>query len=157
MFRGLCDRRCVASSLKNLGLVARRRGETGDARALYEESLLLRIEMDDAAGIAECLAGMAGIELSSDQPESAARLLGAAAAIREALGITPWMGETELIEADERAVERLLGPTRYAEAVASGRALPVERATALALGTGVGPAADTVRIERTASPAGLAG
>jgi tetratricopeptide (TPR) repeat protein len=141
MFRDLCDRRCVASSLKNLGVVARAQGEAAGARALYEESLQLRIEMDDPAGIAECLAGLAGLELAADRAESAARLLGAAAAIREALGAVPWMGERQLIEADVAAAAAVLGQDRFAEAMASGRALPIEDAARFALGTGVSGAA----------------
>jgi hypothetical protein len=47
------------------------------------------------------------------------------------------MGDLELLEADETEVADVLGPDRYAKAIAWGRGLPIERAAALALGGGV--------------------
>jgi hypothetical protein len=61
-------------------------GDTGQAIALVEESLTLRRELGDKYGIIESLEGLAGSAVAQGQLEQAARLLGAAAALRQATG-----------------------------------------------------------------------
>jgi hypothetical protein len=77
--------RCVASTLMNLGHVAIHRGEVDDAAGLFAQSLGLRRDLGDQAGIAECLEAFAAVIEGHDQA-GAVRLLGAAEALRDATG-----------------------------------------------------------------------
>jgi predicted ATPase/DNA-binding SARP family transcriptional activator len=135
-FKELCDRRCIASSLKNLGVTAQARGDRSTARGLFEESLRLRIELNDPAGIAECLAGMAGLELSEGRADEAARLLGAAAAMRSALGVVPWMGDEQALADDAASARAALGPEGFESAWQAGGSLDRDAAVELALSSG---------------------
>ena len=54
--------------------------------AFMAESLALRREMGERLGIAECLEELAAVAAGSGEPARAARLLGAAEAIRMAIG-----------------------------------------------------------------------
>ena len=76
----------MATALNRLGTVAHAQGDDGRATALYEESLTLCRELGDKHGLAECLEGLAGVAVAQQHLERAARLLGAAAALREAIG-----------------------------------------------------------------------
>jgi hypothetical protein len=82
---------------------------------------------------AATLEGMAALEQAEGQGERAAQLLGAAAALREALG-TPLrpidMSEHETLRA---ALHEALGEDAFAAAFAAGRALNWEEAVAYAL------------------------
>ena len=86
-FRNLGNRRYVASALSELGRVAASSGDVATARDLYEESLGLLIELGDRFFIVEVLEGLADAAVRLKNPAWAARLLGAAHALRETLGI----------------------------------------------------------------------
>jgi len=71
--------------LHNLGHVLHRQGDDRQARALFAEALVLCRALGDRRGVAESVAGLACL-LAETQPEHTARLLGAAAAVIEAMG-----------------------------------------------------------------------
>ena len=83
--------------------------------------------------MADALDGVAGVAAARGQAERAARLHGAAAALREQLGATvvPW--EHPAHERDLAAVRAALEPEAFAAAWAAGAALPLEAAVAEAL------------------------
>ncbi len=68
----------TAWSLFNFARVAKARGDFARAARLYQESLVLRAEDRDVAGIADSLVGLANVRAGGGWPERAARLLGAA-------------------------------------------------------------------------------
>jgi predicted ATPase/DNA-binding SARP family transcriptional activator/Tfp pilus assembly protein PilF len=127
------DRAETAVSLYNLGAVATIQGDLEAARSFLEESLILRREIGDRHGIEEGLRGFAELEYAEHRPERAARLIGAAEALRDALG-------TPLPVRDRATYDDLLGSVRsrltreaFARAHAQGRALSPEQAVAYAL------------------------
>jgi tetratricopeptide (TPR) repeat protein len=158
----------VAESLAALGLVARGRGEWLRARTLWSESLTLFQRQGNPRGVAECLEGLAslaalagpdGTETGAQRRQGgrreaergcgprfaharrAARLLGAAEALREAAGapIAPrYQGE---YEAQVAAVRDRLPAAAFAAAWADGREMPEDRAVtfALEIRDGIGP------------------
>lgn len=97
-------------------------GELSTARRLFEESLRLFQDNGYKPGILACLEGLAEILTAEAASQRAARLLGAAAALRQELGQPPI--ESEPIEC---------GDTALATAWAEGRALTLEQAIAHAL------------------------
>jgi hypothetical protein len=108
------------------------RGEGSQELALLKQALALSQEAGDMLGIARSLEGLAGTALVS-KPERAARLLGAAAALREVLGAPVPAREREDHNRAVAALRTALGETAFAEDWTAGEALPVEKAVAEAL------------------------
>ena len=67
-----------ASALYHLGTIALEQGDHARAQVYYTESLMLRWELGDRRGIADCLEGLAGVASIRGLAESAAQLCGAA-------------------------------------------------------------------------------
>ena len=132
-------------------LVAERRGEVERVVGLAEEVLALGRELGSRTAVANVLERLARVARARGDPGLAARLLGAAEALREALGQTPSIAERGDYEAQLAAVLEALGEEAFAAAWAEGRAMPPERATeqALAVPSVAARLADT-------SPAGQA-
>jgi tetratricopeptide (TPR) repeat protein len=132
IFQELGDGAGIGAALASQAKLAHDEGDTDAARGLYLESLALFQELKSRLEIAEVLEGLAAVDTSDAQPERAARLFGAAEALREAIG-TPVppadRGELERQVADARAA---LGDDRFAAAWAAGRVLTPEQAVALA-------------------------
>src|SRR5262249_54365576 len=84
--RATGSRQGTAISLEKLASAAAVREDTETARALYEEGLLLALELDNPLTIASCLEGLAAILPVQGQAAWAVRLWGAAEAVREAIG-----------------------------------------------------------------------
>ena len=121
----------AAGALVNLGTLMLDRGEPERARAYLRESLALHWELREKDGIAYCLEGTAGVLVAAQQPEAAweaARLLGAATALRRSLNVP--LSPTERVRNDrDRACARAtLGPTRYEEAQSEGERLSMAQA-----------------------------
>ena len=110
-------------------------GNLGEARGLFAESLGIRREVGDRIGIAHCLAGLGGVAWLQAQPERAARVLGAAEALLEALGARLDVNERDLYDRTVAALRGHFDAGRFAAAWAAGQALPLEAAIAKALET----------------------
>jgi hypothetical protein len=136
LFSGLGDRRGRAWALHGLAVVARWSDELLGGRALEEQSLALRRDLGNRQGMAECLAGMAELAHAQGQPERAARLLGAADAICEALGHALVRHAKQSYERGVAAARTTLGEEAFARAWAEGRALSLEQAIIFALEEG---------------------
>ena len=152
LLRQLNHQRGVAWSLNGLGAVALATGNTAGARALIAEALALRLEHGDKRGIAESLEYLASIARVSGEAELDARLLGAAAKMREAIGAPCWPVERVRQEAETAAARRALGRAGFDASWAEGRQMTVESAIAdalanLAVPTSALPAGD-VRDDR---------
>jgi DNA-binding NarL/FixJ family response regulator len=102
---------------------------------LYQESLALLYEQGDRPSIASRLRGLALIAAMMRQHLRAARLWGAADALREAIG-APEPRQNARAQEAIAATRRGLGDDAFAAAWASGRALPLAEAVAEALQTG---------------------
>ncbi|MGH7267910.1 MAG: sigma 54-interacting transcriptional regulator [Candidatus Rokuibacteriota bacterium] len=84
--RDLGDRRGIGGSLWTLGRLALWGRDLEGAEQLARESLAIRSELDDRLGLACCLEVLAEVAFVQGQHARAARLLGAAAAERQAIG-----------------------------------------------------------------------
>ena len=124
-FRTVGDRGYVAAALAYRGMAAVSRGDLGAARTAYAASLALAHELNELTSFAWSLTGAASLAHADGQPATAARLLGAAAALREAIGEADWP------EADPVAVVRsALGDDRFAKGWQQGRNLSREQVIA---------------------------
>jgi predicted ATPase/DNA-binding SARP family transcriptional activator len=130
------DEAGIAYALDELALVALREGQSREARALLAESLRL---MQTAGAtnliVMAALDSHAAAIAADGGGEEAARLLGAAEALRQSMGIRPLFQEK--IESPRNlavaAARDQLGDDAFAEAFADGRTLSFEQAVALAL------------------------
>ena len=120
------DRRCTASSLKNLGLVAIEEGGLGRATALLTEAMRLRRELGDVAGLAECLEGLAVVHSRSGDHEAAVTLVSLASATRGATGANPSPADRERAAAAADLARRHLPPDRFEAAIDRGRDIDVD-------------------------------
>jgi predicted ATPase len=121
-------------ALLNLGHAARAREQADQATRWYQESLTtVPQRWRITSWIASALDSLAGIAQEHGRPERAARLLGAAEALRESIGepLSPVM-RTEY-DRDVAATRAQLDEPTYAVARAAGRALPLEQVIAYAL------------------------
>jgi len=145
LFRSLRHRRGMGYALASLSQVARARGDRARTLALLAEGLALHAEQGDRAGVAERLEAMAGASvlagrhgLRRDAPTRdalvrAARLMGAAEALREAIRAPLRPGERRDYDRDVAFVRAQLGSSLLESAWAEGHAMPLERAIEQAL------------------------
>ena len=84
-FAGSQDRSAILIVTHHLGQIARRLNDIARAGQLYSQSLRMARELNNQHMVARCLAGLAGVALLQSHPEKAARLLGAAFRLFDAL------------------------------------------------------------------------
>jgi predicted ATPase/DNA-binding CsgD family transcriptional regulator len=123
----------LSGTLRTLGDLLRDRGDLDGAMARYREAVKLAQEHGHRLHLAEALAGVASVVADRGQPERAARLYGAAAALREAIGVPDVGRERPASERGVSTVRTALAPEAFAAAWESGRAMPPQQAVAEAL------------------------
>jgi tetratricopeptide (TPR) repeat protein len=131
--RELGDRVRVAANLIGLGEVATDRGEHDQAAALLEEGLVRWRELGHKRSFADGLEAFAGLAGAQRRPRRAARLLGAAAGLRDALGLPLPPAERPRYERHEAAARAAPGDEVFVRTRAEGKAMTPEQAVAYAL------------------------
>lgn len=126
--RDLGDRHGMGITLAGLGMVAVVRGDVKAAAAALKESLQIRVAQKDADGVVECLEALSRIV---GDPASAARLLGASAALRPTK--TRHGLPTPSDEGHTLAVRKMLGARSFQAAWREGEAMTLDQAGAYAL------------------------
>jgi non-specific serine/threonine protein kinase len=130
--RDVGDGWLLGAPLYGLAMVASYRGDVR-AAALLEESLRLSRENGDRRRIAKCLDGFAGLAVETGQATRAARLVGAASALRESTGAVV----DPMDRADHAHIvaktRRALGDTAFDRALAEGSVMDQQRAVVEAL------------------------
>lgn len=129
-FRELGSRLHVAVALQNLGHVRNRLGDQSEALSYFLESLALFRALGHQVGIAAGLAGVAGVKIAQGQPRAAARLLGAAEHIVEALGTMLAAADRVDWKRNQQAAEEALGLEAFTAARTEGGRLSLEHALA---------------------------
>jgi predicted ATPase len=117
-----------------LGQLAQRRGDLPTALALHRQGLALSRDLADPRRIAYTLEYLVNVVVAAGQGEQAARLLGTATALREAIGAPRPSVERTLNEQAVATARQALGEAAWAAAFAAGRAMTLEDAIAEALG-----------------------
>jgi hypothetical protein len=100
------DRRCTASTFKNLAIIASAHGDHDRCATLFRDAIRLRCELGDFAGLAECFTGLADDLAQRDRHQEAAVLIAAAEERRRISGATASPEEVraaERVEARRRA------------------------------------------------------
>jgi predicted ATPase len=122
----------IAVNLVNLAWVALRVDETDRARSLLSEALRAFDELGDPDGIAECIEAVAVLASRETHALQAARLSGAAHALRELHSTPRAVAEQEDLDRNLEPARGILGERAFAEAFAAGCELTQHAAVAAA-------------------------
>jgi predicted ATPase/DNA-binding CsgD family transcriptional regulator len=112
--------------LCNLALTARLSGNVGRAITHYLAGLKLAHRLNHSEDLLYCLAGIGGVEVERRRFERAARLLGAATTLADAVGIPLQPLEQEQFDRDIAAARAALSDASFSQAWDAGRSLTVE-------------------------------
>ena len=129
--RLLGDRGTIAKDAYFLGDALSGLRDHAAARALYEESLNLSLELGDRWVSTISVEGLARTAAATAQPEAAARLLGAADAQRDATGATRSAYWQALYERTVTATRSKLGTAAFDAAWQAGHALALDDAASI--------------------------
>ncbi|HEV2439459.1 MAG TPA: tetratricopeptide repeat protein [bacterium] len=123
----------ISYSLRNIGIVALHQGNYDRASAAYKESLIVGRDIGDRWVAEECFLGLARVASARGEHEQAARLLGVADGLRDALGhrLSP-IDQADYDECVART-RRGLGEVRFVAVLAQGKAMAVDEAVTYAL------------------------
>jgi hypothetical protein len=116
----------------NLAHAVHRLGDRDQAHGLFTEALALFRELGDRRGMAECVAGLAGL-VAASEPERTVRLFGATSAIADTMGsrLAPSnQGDYDYALAIARA---RLGDQAFDAAWGQGQLMTLEQAVAEAV------------------------
>jgi non-specific serine/threonine protein kinase len=144
----------VSWSLWGLGRLVGAQGEYGQAAAAFRESLALARVMERSDFVIMDIEGLAMVAAGEAQPARAARLLGAADALRTAIDVPRPPVEQPAYQATTRAAQVVLGAAGFAAAWAAGARLLLDQAVAEALGDEVA-SAPAAPVPTPRDPAGL--
>ena len=141
-FRELDYPWAVAWSAWGLGTTLSAQGRLDEAGPLLAEALRIYTQINDPRGVAQCLEALAYIASEQAQYETAARLAGAACALRERVAARPPDAEQARNSAVERALAQALGPRGADRLIHAGRTMPAQQAAdlAMAVASGAAPA-----------------
>lgn len=118
--------------LIGLGDLAAEAGDFATATSQYQAALEIRHRLGDRLGTAGALERMAGV--ATRQPERAARLIGAAAAIRDRAGAPLSIGAQAELDRFLAELAAEIGREAVDAGLAAGRAMPAGEAVAFARG-----------------------
>jgi predicted ATPase/transcriptional regulator with XRE-family HTH domain len=124
----LGQRHEMAYLLWSRGWLARLQSNHQQAVKFFNEGLRLWQEVGDKRHIAECLVGLAGVNVDLGQAEIAARLMGTAEAIREVTNSPLPPVDRTNYDRDFAIIRSQLGETNFIKAWAEGRAMTMEQA-----------------------------
>jgi predicted ATPase/class 3 adenylate cyclase/DNA-binding CsgD family transcriptional regulator len=128
----LDNHRLVASADHHLGLLARRRGQLGTAENLHHEALARQARLGLLPGVVDSLEALAALASDTESFAEAARLHGAASALRTGIALARWPAELAGHEAEVARAADGLGAVAFAEAWAAGEGLTMNEAVAYA-------------------------
>ena len=133
LWRELGDQQYIATVLHNLGRLAQRQGDTRRAVALLADSLTRFQCLQIPNGVALCLRGLAGVAVELQRLEPAARILGAAGALAERVGVVEDSADRAQSESALEAARSRLGAEQFAALWSAGKEFSMDAAVAEAL------------------------
>jgi predicted ATPase/class 3 adenylate cyclase len=132
-FMELGDERFVLACRSDLAHALRRGGRLDAALAMYRETIAGWVHLGHRGAVANQLENIAYVYVDQGRYERAARLLGAAAAIREAARAAMAFDEEPEFRTFTDRVRAALPPVAFDAATAAGHALTIRDAVALAV------------------------
>jgi hypothetical protein len=126
----------IALALLNLGDARCALGDAAAAKPLLGESAARFVRLGNQRGVAFALESLAGVAVAQREAERAARLWGAAEAVRDAFGMPLPPSQRAAYERDLARARSQLDEAVFAAAWSEGRELEPKQAVAYAVGQG---------------------
>jgi tetratricopeptide (TPR) repeat protein len=120
-------------SYVRLGYVALHQGMINEARQIFTESVQNFQKDKYNIGVIFALEGVAGLDIATDKPERAARLIGWADTKREEIGDSRWRVEQAEIDKIAATCNVKMGKASFSEAYQEGKKMSLDEAIADAL------------------------
>jgi predicted ATPase/class 3 adenylate cyclase len=140
LFGQIGDRHFVTVAQSERAHIERLQGRYEQAMALYARTIVGWQELGHRAGAAHQLECIGFIAIAQSQPQKAARLLGAAEAMRESIESQMTPAEREEYDRHFAALRGQLSEAEFAAAWAAGRTLSLDEAVAYASSPASDPA-----------------
>ena len=121
-----------ARFVHSLGYSAQHEGDERRAESQFRKSLKMFRQLGNRRGMAECMAGLAGLKARQGQAEWGAVMLSAADSVLKATGGAWWPADRVEVEANQEFILSALGEAEWNAAQIKGRAMTLEQALAFA-------------------------
>ncbi|GAB4059427.1 DUF4062 domain-containing protein [Catellatospora paridis] len=128
--RSLNDRNLRAEAHYELALDVMPRDDSGPARAHLAVAVAHYRDLDHLEGLTRCVAALGALALRHGDCRLAARLLGAAAATRDHIGLAPWPTVREWERRTDDRLRAVMPGDAYRGLLESGRSLTITDALA---------------------------
>jgi tetratricopeptide (TPR) repeat protein len=132
LLRNTGDSGDLARFVHSLGYVAQHEEEFELAESQFRKSLMMFRRLGNRRGIAECLAGLAGLKARQGQIEWGTILLSAAESILKATGGAWWPADRIEVEQNREIMKFSLKPDKFTKAWKTGAAMNMDQAIAFA-------------------------
>ena len=126
------DKGDAARFAHNLGYIAQHEGDYGRATSQFRKSLVMFRKLGNRRGMAECMAGLAGLKARQGQVEWGAIMLSAADSVLKVTGGAWWPADRVEVERNREMMQSVLSPDEFAKAQKTGAAMNIEQAIAFA-------------------------
>jgi tetratricopeptide (TPR) repeat protein len=133
VYHGLGDDVFAARINNTMAHAALARGDIEEANRLACEALSSAAEHEERQGIGDGLQALAAVAAARADPERAARLAGAASAVREMIAARPGPFDVAIPRRFIETSEKAVGATRWHRSWHAGHAMTIEGAVAYAL------------------------
>jgi predicted ATPase len=121
-----------ARFVHNLGYIAQYEEEFELAETQFRKSLKMFRQLGNRRGMAECMAGLAGLKARQGQVEWGAVMLNAAESVLKTAGGAWWPADRVEVERSQEMIRSAMGAEVYAAAQKKGAAMTLEQALAFA-------------------------
>jgi predicted ATPase/DNA-binding XRE family transcriptional regulator len=133
VYRELGDDVFAARASNSMAHAALARGDIGEAARLARDALSSVAEQGEWQGIGDGLQALAAVAAARSDPDRAARLAGAASAVREMIAARPGPFDVAIPSRFIESSEKAVGAKRWHRSWEAGRAMKIEAAVAYAL------------------------
>jgi predicted ATPase/DNA-binding CsgD family transcriptional regulator len=122
----------LARFAHNLGYIAQHEGDFPRAESQFRKSLAIFRHLGNRRGIAECLAGLAGLKARQGEAQWGATLLSAAESLIQSTGGAWWPADRVEVEANQEIIHSALSESELTAAQQQGKAMTWEQALGFA-------------------------
>jgi hypothetical protein len=122
----------MARFVHNLGYIAQHEEEFDLAESQFRKSLAMFRRLGNRRGIAECLAGLAGLKAQQGQTERGAIMLSAAETVLKVTGGAWWPADRVEVERNREMVRSALSTNEFEKTQKAGAAMNMDQAIAFA-------------------------
>jgi tetratricopeptide (TPR) repeat protein len=128
LLRDTRDKGDVARFVHTLGYIAQHEGDYARAESQFRKSLAMFRQLGNRRGIAECLAGLAGLKARQGEPQWGATMLGAAESLLQVTGGAWWPADRIEVERNREIIKTVLTDDEFTKAWKMGGAMTIDQA-----------------------------